>query len=47
MPVEHRADISPVALLGVRLVTVSRAALRPTSPKHGHNIVQPDGGPRR
>jgi hypothetical protein len=35
MPVEHRADINPVALLGVRLVTAPRADPSPgTSPQH-------------
>jgi hypothetical protein len=35
LPVEHRADISPLALLGVRLVTAPRANPSPgTSPEH-------------
>ena len=35
LPVEHRADISPLALLGVKLVTTPRAdALPETSPGH-------------
>jgi hypothetical protein len=39
LPVEHRAHISPVALLGLQLVTAPRAAPPPTSPEHGYNIV--------
>jgi hypothetical protein len=35
LPVEHRVDINPVALLGVRLVTAPRANPSPgTSPQH-------------
>ncbi len=35
LPVEHRADINPVALLGVRLITQPRANPSPgTSPQH-------------
>jgi peptidoglycan/LPS O-acetylase OafA/YrhL len=35
LPVEHRADINPVALLGVRLGTAPRANPLPgTSPEH-------------
>ena len=35
LPVEHRADINPVALLGVRIVTAPRADPSPgTSPMH-------------
>jgi len=40
LPVEHRADISPVALLGVRLITAPRANGSPgTSPQHAFDIV--------
>ena len=40
LPVEHRADINPVALLGVRLVTAPRANPSPgTSPEHAFDIV--------
>ncbi|MET4277156.1 MULTISPECIES: hypothetical protein [unclassified Bradyrhizobium] len=39
LPCEHRADVNPLALLGLRLVTVPRADLPPTSPDHGYNIV--------
>jgi hypothetical protein len=34
LPCEHRGDISPVALLALRLVTTPRADLPPTSPEH-------------
>jgi hypothetical protein len=34
LPVEHRADINPVALLGVRLVTAPAINERGTSPQH-------------
>jgi hypothetical protein len=44
LPCEHRGDISPVALLALRLVTVPREAPPPTSPEHGYNII---GGGRR
>jgi hypothetical protein len=39
LPVEHRGDISPVALLGVRLVTVPPRAVSSTDVKHGYNTV--------
>ncbi|MET4036505.1 hypothetical protein ABIB94_008102 [Bradyrhizobium sp. JR7.2] len=39
LPCEHRADISPVALLGLRLVTAPRPDLPRTSPEHGYDIV--------
>ena len=39
LPCEHRSDCSPLALLGLRLVTAPRAAPPPTSPEHGYNIV--------
>jgi hypothetical protein len=41
LPIEHRADISPLALLGVRLVTTPRAdGLLPSSPERaGFNII--------
>ncbi len=32
LPVEHRADISPLALLGLRLITAPRADAAETSP---------------
>jgi hypothetical protein len=44
LPCEHRSDCSPLALLGLRLVTAPRAPPPPTSPEHGYNIV---GGGRR
>jgi hypothetical protein len=34
LPVEHRADINPVALLGVRLVTAPTVNRQGTSPEH-------------
>jgi hypothetical protein len=34
LPIEHRGDVDPVALLGLRLVTAPRADLPPTSPEH-------------
>jgi hypothetical protein len=39
LPAEHRADISPPALLGVALVTVPRADAPQTSPDHAYDIV--------
>ena len=40
MPVEHRADISPLALLGLRLITAPRAVPSPgSSPEHAYDIV--------
>jgi hypothetical protein len=44
LPCEHRADVSPVALLGLRLVTAPRAGMPATSPGHAWDIV---GGGRR
>jgi hypothetical protein len=39
LPLEHRADISPVALLALRLVTTSRSdALPGTSAEHAYDI---------
>jgi hypothetical protein len=43
LPVEHRADINPVALLSVRLVTAPRASPSGNSPQH----VITFGGARR
>jgi hypothetical protein len=40
LPVEHRADISPLALLGLQLVSAPRAAPPPTSPEHAYDIVR-------
>jgi hypothetical protein len=40
LPCEHRADINPVALLGLRLVTAPRAAPSGTSPGHAWDIVR-------
>ncbi|MGZ5234158.1 MAG: hypothetical protein ACXWC3_29450 [Burkholderiales bacterium] len=34
LPIEHRDDINPVALLGVRLVTAPRVEVSGTSPEH-------------
>jgi hypothetical protein len=39
LPVEHRSDVSPLALLGVRLVTSPRAAPAGTSVGHGYSII--------
>jgi hypothetical protein len=39
LPVEHRADISPLALLGVALVTPPRADAPRTSADHAYDIV--------
>jgi hypothetical protein len=42
LPVEHRADISPLALLGLRLVTAPRAAASPgSSPELAFDISMP------
>ena len=41
LPVEHRADISPLALLGLRLITAPRAVPSPgSSPEHAYDIVR-------
>jgi hypothetical protein len=37
---EHRADISPLAVLGVALVTASRADVSRTSLEHAYDIAQ-------
>jgi hypothetical protein len=40
LPIEHRADISPIALLGLRLVTVTNGhETGPSSWQHAYNIV--------
>jgi hypothetical protein len=39
LPVEHRSDISPLALLGVRLVTAPRAVPTIGSPEHSFGLV--------
>jgi hypothetical protein len=39
LPVEHRADCSPLAILQVQLVTVPRADVSGTSPMHAYDIV--------
>jgi hypothetical protein len=39
LPVEHRADCSPQAVLQVQLVTAPRATNGPTSPGHAYDIV--------
>ncbi len=40
LPVEHRADISPLALLGLKLVTTARAVPSfGSSPEHAWNLV--------
>ena len=39
LPVEHRSDISPLALLGVRLITAPRATNGPSSPEHAYDLV--------
>jgi hypothetical protein len=42
LPIEHRADISPLALLGLRLVTAPRAVSSPgTSAAMAINFVGP------
>jgi hypothetical protein len=43
LPVEHRSDCSPLALLGLRLVTAPRSDPPPTSPEHGYNIIRGGG----
>jgi hypothetical protein len=44
LSVEHRADVSSIALLGLRLVVATRAATLPgTSPEHGFDITRPGG----
>ena len=41
LPVEHRADVSPLALLGVRLITTAPAAVLPgTSPEFA-TVIRP------
>jgi hypothetical protein len=42
--IDFRRDTTPMAAIGVRLVTVPRADPPPTSPEHGYDIV---GGGRR
>jgi hypothetical protein len=39
LPCEHRSDCSPLALLGLRLVTAPSADVPGTSPEHAYNIV--------
>jgi hypothetical protein len=39
LPVEHRGDINPVALLGVRIVTAPAVNRQGTSPMHAYDIV--------
>jgi hypothetical protein len=40
LPCEHRSDISPLALLGLRLVTTPRAPDGPSSPERaGYNLI--------
>ena len=39
LPVEHRADCSPLAILQCRLITAPHAAPPPSSPEHAYNIV--------
>ena len=38
--VEHRADISPLALLGLRLITAPRAVPPSTSAEHAYDIMR-------
>ena len=40
LPVEHRADISPLALLGLRLITAPGAVPSPTSPELAYDIMR-------
>ena len=46
LPVEFRVDVSPLALLGVALVTAPRAAVPGTTGRHAFDVVQPGGGRR-
>ena len=46
LPVEHRSDIYPVALLAVRIVTAPRTNGSGSSPEHAWDVVQPGGGRR-
>ena len=39
LPVEHRADCAPQAILQVRLVAATRANVAETSPEHGWNVI--------
>jgi hypothetical protein len=39
LPVEHRHDCSPQAILQVQLITAPHATNGPTSPDHGYDIV--------
>jgi hypothetical protein len=41
LPVEHRADISPLALLRLWLITAARVTNGHTSPDHAYDLVQP------
>jgi hypothetical protein len=44
LPIEHRADISPLALLGLQLVTRGAAAALPeTSPGLAIDVLMPGG----
>jgi hypothetical protein len=47
LPIEHRADCSPLALLGIALVTKPNGHLPETTPGHSYDIVRPGGGRRR
>ncbi len=44
--IDFRPTTSPQAVLGVRLITVPRAASPTTSPGHAYDIIQPGGGRR-
>ena len=43
LPVEHRADIDPIALLGIGLVTTTNGHAPETSWMHGFDRVEPQG----
>jgi hypothetical protein len=47
LPVEFRADINPVAVLQIALVTKANGHLPASSPGQSYDIVRPGGGRRR
>jgi hypothetical protein len=47
LPVAFRADINPVAVLGIALVTKPNGHLPASSPGQSYDIVRPGGGRRR
>jgi hypothetical protein len=40
LPIEHRADISPLALLGLRLITQGAVSPPGSSPEQAYDIVR-------